>query len=194
MSPSPSDRVSQTVSHTAEYSPEERYELLSLAHRAIDARLRSIELEVDPHSAHFGEHRGAFTTLYLDGELRGCVGYVLPAYPLFRTIMEAAVAAAFNDIRFPPVTLEEAALLKIEISVLSPLFPISPEDIEIGRHGLVITYGTRRGLLLPQVPVEHGWGRETFLEQTCLKAGAPPDAWRLGALVEAFTAEVFGEL
>ncbi len=194
MSPSPSDRASQTVSHTAEYSPEERATLLSLAHRAIDARLRSVGLDIDPPSAHLAEQRGAFTTLFLYGELHGCVGYVMPAYPLFRTIMEAAVAAAFQDVRFPPVTSEEARLLKIEISVLSPLFPISPGDIEIGRHGLVITYGMRRGLLLPQVPIEHGWDPQKFLEQTCLKAGAPPDAWRHGALIEAFKAEVFGEL
>ena len=109
-------------------------------------------------------------------------------------MMTLAAAAALNVIRFPPVTREEVPHIKIEISVLSPLFPISADEIEIGRHGLVITYGMRRGLLLPQVPVEHGWNRQTFLEQTCLKAGAPAEAWRQGALIEAFTAEVFGEL
>jgi uncharacterized protein (TIGR00296 family) len=92
------------------------------------------------------------------------------------------------------VTREDARLLKIEISVLSPVQPILPEQIEIGRHGLVVTYATRRGLLLPQVAVEHGWDRPTFLEQACIKSGSPPDAWQRGAVIEAFTAEVFGEL
>ncbi len=194
MSPLPSGRASQTASPTAEFSPEERATLLALAHGSIDARLRSIALEVDAPSAHLAQHSGAFTTLYLHGQLRGCVGFVLPAHPLFRTVMEAAAGAAFHDLRFPPVTHEEAPDLKIEISVLSPLSPIAPDDIEIGRHGLVITYGMCRGLLLPQVPEEHGWDRQTFLEQTCLKAGAPPDAWRHGAVIEAFTAEIFGEM
>ncbi len=84
-------------------------------------------------------------------------------------------------------------MIRISISILSPLQPISPDEVEIGRHGLVISEGVQRGLLLPQVPVEHGWSRVTFLEQTCLKAGLPPDAWRSGAGIEAFTAEVFGD-
>jgi len=84
-------------------------------------------------------------------------------------------------------------MIRISISVLSPLQPTSPDEIEIGRHGLVVSQGLQRGLLLPQVPVEHGWSRVTFLEQTCLKAGLPPDAWRNGARIEAFTAEVFGD-
>ena len=87
---------------------------------------------------------------------------------------------------------EEAARLEISLSVLSRLFPIDPRVVEVGRHGLVITQGARRGLLLPQVPVEYGWDRDTFLEQTCYKAGLAPDAWR-NAMVEAFTAEVFSD-
>ena len=178
----------------AEYSFQERGLLLQLAHRAIEARLANRDLVLKPPTPHMEEKRGAFTTLHLEGELRGCVGYVIAVYSLYQTVAETAVAAALHDIRFPPVTAEEAPRLKIEISVLSPLCPISPEQIEIGRHGLVITYGTRRGLLLPQVPLEHGWDRLTFLEQTCLKAGSPPDAWRRGAVIEAFTAEVFAEI
>ena len=142
---------------------------------------------------HLGELRGAFTTLHLQGRLRGCVGYVAAVYPLYRTVAETAVAAAFGDTRFNPVGIEEAPHIRTEISVLSPVFPIRPEDIEIGKHGLLITKDSRRGLLLPQVPVEHGWDRLMFLTQTCCKAGLPPDAWKHGATLEAFVAEVFRE-
>jgi AmmeMemoRadiSam system protein A len=139
------------------------------------------------------EHRGVFTTLYLGDQLRGCVGYALPIRPLYRAIGETARAAAFDDSRFNPVTAYEAPALKISLSVLSPLFPIASGQVEVGRHGLVISDGQRRGLLLPQVPVEHGWDRETFLEQTCRKAGLPMDAWRTPGALEAFTAQVFGD-
>ena len=137
--------------------------------------------------------RGAFTTLHLNGKLRGCIGYVVPTHSLYRTVAETARAAAFDDPRFSPVTADEAADLEIEISVLSPLRPIRPEEIVVGRHGLVIRKGFRRGLLLPQVPVEWGWDRETFLAQTCKKAGLALDAWEQGAEIQAFTAEVFGD-
>ena len=195
MSPSPSDSAQGSAAvQPAEYCLQERGLLLQLAHRAIEARIAQRELNLTPPTPNLEEKRGAFTTLNLEGELRGCVGYVIPVYSLYQTVAETAVAAAFHDLRFPPVTAEEAPRLKIEISILSLLRPIAPEQIEIGRHGLVITYGMRRGLLLPQVPLEHGWDRLTFLEQTCLKAGSPPDAWRRGAVIEAFTAEIFGEI
>jgi uncharacterized protein len=193
MSQPPSDTAARLANQPAQYSSDERGALLALAYRAIEAHLAGIELKVVAPSAHLEEKRGAFTTLFLRGQLRGCVGYPLPIFPLYRAVAETAVAAAFNDIRFTPVTSEEAPLLQIEISVLSPVQAILPEQIEVGRHGLVITYATRRGLLLPQVPVEHGWDRLTFLEQTCLKSGSPRDAWRRGAVIEAFTAEIFGE-
>lgn len=125
--------------------------------------------------------------------MRGCVGYVFPVAPLFQTIVETARAAAFQDMRFLPVTREETIRLQISISVLSPLAPIKAEEVELGKHGLLVTQGNRRGLLLPQVPAEHGWNLKTFLEQTCRKAGLPPDAWEHDAALEAFTAEVFGE-
>jgi AmmeMemoRadiSam system protein A len=140
------------------------------------------------------EPRGVFTTLYLGDQLRGCVGYALPIRPLYRAVGETARAAAFEDSRFWPVTPEEASELKISLSVLSRLFPIAPGQVEVGRHGLVISDGSRRGLLLPQVPVENGWDRETFLEQTCRKAGLPREAWRQQEIdIQAFTAEVFGD-
>jgi AmmeMemoRadiSam system protein A len=119
------------------------------------------------------------------------VVYVYPQSTLSRTVAETAVAAAFDDPRFAPLQMEEYPRLEYEISVLSPLQPIDAEDVEVGKHGLVITYGSRRGLLLPQVATEHKWSREKFLEQTCVKAGLPPDAWEHGAKVEAFTAEIF---
>jgi len=121
------------------------------------------------------------------------VGYVLPACSVYRAVAETARAAAFDDNRFPPVTEAEAPHLEIELSILSPAKPIRPEEVEVGRHGLLISYHGRRGLLLPQVPVEHQWDRLTFLEQTCRKAGLPLDAWQKGATLDAFTAEVFGE-
>jgi AmmeMemoRadiSam system protein A len=126
-------------------------------------------------------------------DLRGCVGYVLPTCSVYRAVAETARAAAFEDNRFPPVDEQEAPHLLIELSILSPPQPIRPEEIQVGRHGLLITWHGRRGLLLPQVPMEHDWDRITFLEQTCRKAALPPDAWQKGASLEAFTAEVFGE-
>jgi AmmeMemoRadiSam system protein A len=175
----------------AYYSPEERALLLRLAHEAIHAAIAGRNLDTGPVPDRLLEPRGAFTTLHLEGKLRGCVGYVYPVKPLYRTVLETAVAAAFNDTRFLPVSAEEAPRLLVDISVLSPVAPIPPEDIEVGRHGLVVTLGSRRGLLLPQVAVEWGWEARTFLEETCRKAGLPPDAWERGAVVEAFTAEVF---
>ena len=153
---------------------------------------------MDPPTPHFAEPRGVFTSIYLRRDLsaeqlRGCVGYVLPTCAVYRAVAETARAAAFDDNRFPPVTREEAPHLAIELSILSPPQSIEPEEIEIGRHGLLISWQGRRGLLLPQVPVERAWDRTMFLEQTCRKAGLPADAWQKGATIEAFTAEVFGE-
>jgi AmmeMemoRadiSam system protein A len=176
-----------------EFTREERVVLLRLAHESILSALEHREISLTPPSPHFGEPRGAFTTIYLQSQLRGCVGYVLPVISLYRTVAETARAAAFEDTRFSPVTLEEAVALEIFLSILSPLKAIKPEEVEIGVHGLVVAQGGRRGLLLPQVPVEHRWDRITFIEQTCQKAGLPRDAWQSGATLEAFTAEVFGD-
>jgi AmmeMemoRadiSam system protein A len=176
-----------------EFSQEERSLLLRLAHDSILSALEEREIPLDPPSVHLAQPRGVFTTLHLGGELRGCVGYVLPIAPLYRAVAETARAAAFDDTRFYPVTAEETPHLEIELSILSVPQPIAAEAVEVGRHGLLISMGARRGLLLPQVPVEQQWDRATFLEQTCRKAGLPLDAWQKGAVIEAFTAEVFGE-
>lgn len=179
------------------FSQDERTLLLRIAHDSILAALEpgevKREISLDPPTAHLAEPRGVFTSLYLRGELRGCVGYVLPKDPVYRAVAETARAAAFEDTRFYPVTLPEAQALQIELSLLSPPQPIPADAIEIGRHGLLITMGPHRGLLLPQVSVEHTWDRIAFLEQTCRKAGLPLDAWENGAKIEAFTAEVFGD-
>jgi AmmeMemoRadiSam system protein A len=196
MSPPSEASLSRPVdSGQREYSSEERRLLLETAHDAILSALESREVLPFTPSTHLAEPRGVFTTLYLIGRLRGCVGYPTALMPLYRAVTESAWAAAFEDPRFPPVALEEARTVKVCLSVLSPLMPILPEQIELGRHGLLISEGSGRGLLLPQVPVEHGWDRDTFLEQTCRKAGLPTDAWRNGAniKIEAFTAEVFSD-
>jgi len=195
------------VASSQEFSSEERMQLLRLAHDSISSALQQRQIPLDPPTPHFAEPRGVFTSIYLKHdlpggqpredqrgeELRGCVGYVLPTCPVYRAVAETARAAAFDDNRFRPVTIEEAPHLEIELSILSPPQPIRPEEIEVGRHGLLVSWRGQRGLLLPQVPVEHAWDRTIFLEQTCRKAGLPPDAWQKGATIEAFTAEVFGE-
>jgi AmmeMemoRadiSam system protein A len=188
-----SGELSKGESPRGEFSQDERSLLLHLAHESILSALERREIPLDPPTEHLAQPRGAFTTLYLRGELRGCVGYVLPISPVYRAVADTARAAAFEDTRFPPVTLTEARDLAIELSILSPPQPITADAIEIGRHGLLISMAGHRGLLLPQVPTEHNWDCNTFLEQTCRKAGLPLDAWQTGATVEAFTAEVFGE-
>jgi AmmeMemoRadiSam system protein A len=190
MSPPPEDSSREPN----EFTPEERQILLKLAHASIEAALDKREIPLDPPSPHLAEPRGAFTTLYFRRQLQGCVGFVFPVASLYRTVAETARAAAFEDTRFPPVTHEQAPDLQVSLSILSPLQALRAEDVEIGRHGLLISQLGRRGLLLPQVPVEHAWDRVTFLEQTCRKAGLPPDAWRKGATIEGFTAEVFGDV
>jgi len=182
------------VAVESEYSQDERTLLLRLAHDSILSALERREIPLDPPTEHLAQPRGVFTSLHLHGQLRGCVGYVLPVSSVYRAVAETARAAAFEDTRFCPLTREETPALQIELSILSPPQPISPEAVEIGRHGLLISLAGHRGLLLPQVPLEHHWDRGTFLEQTCRKAGLPLNAWQHGATIEAFTAEVFGDI
>jgi AmmeMemoRadiSam system protein A len=122
---------------------------------------------------------GAFVTLKREGRLRGCIGNIVGNGPLAATIERMAGAAAFEDPRFPPLTAGELDDLAIEVSVMGPLTPCpDPELIEVGRHGLYIRKSIHSGLLLPQVATEWGWDRETFLDQTCVKAGLPKGTWR----------------
>src|SRR5690348_16931277 len=143
--PSPTDVLASQVS--SEFSQQERTLLLGLAHESILSALENREISLDPPSPHLAEPRGAFTSIYLDHQLRGCVGYVLPIGSVYRAVAETARAAAFEDSRFYPVTLDEARDLQIELSILSVPRPIAAEEVEIGRHGLLITAGFRRGLL-----------------------------------------------
>lgn len=135
---------------------------------------------------------GVFVTLRVHGELRGCIGTLMTDRPLPETVAEMAIKSASLDPRFPPIGPAELKDLDVDISVLGPLSEVrDTSEIVIGRHGLVIEQGGRHGLLLPQVATEHNLGVEAFLSQTCLKAGLPPDAWKRGAGIYKFSAEVF---
>jgi AmmeMemoRadiSam system protein A len=175
---------------------DERRWLLRLARSTIDARLIGGSLpETAPPAGPLCEIRGAFVTLTADGVLRGCIGHVVGAEPLWLSVRSNAVNAAFHDPRFSPVTADEISGLMVEISALTPLRPIdSPTEIEVGRHGLLIERGPARGLLLPQVAERYAWSPEEFLDQTCRKAGMGPGCWRSPeARISVFSAEVFSE-
>jgi len=178
------------------YLPEEdRIELLAIARRAFSSFIRDGKVpDETPASARLSEKGAAFVTLTQEGRLRGCIGYTEATAPLYRTVQECAVAAAVEDPRFPPVAPSEIDSVRIELSVLTPMVPARPEDVEIGIHGLMIRKGGRRGLLLPQVAEACGWDRKVFLSNVCRKAGLPPGEWAKGAELYSFTAEVFGEL
>jgi len=174
---------------------EEQGACLKLARQAIAHYLKTgSSLRTPVKEGVLKEKRGAFVTLTVAGDLRGCVGYPLPVKPLDETIIEMAIAAASQDTRFDPLAPREMDRLRIEISVLGLPEPIaSPTNVEVGRHGIIVSKGYYRGLLLPQVPVEHAWDRETYLRHGCLKAGLGPDEWKKGAKIEVFTAQVFSE-
>ena len=169
--------------------------LLVLARKAIVEAVSRGELPNSiPHEGIFGERRGVFVTLHVRGELRGCIGTTESDEPLGEATARCAVSAALHDPRFPAMRSEELGALSIEISVLSPLTPIRPEEIEIGRHGLVVSDENHRGLLLPQVAPEHSLNREQFLAETCRKARLPRDAWQWPTTrIQGFTCEVFSD-
>jgi AmmeMemoRadiSam system protein A len=178
--------------------PDQRQTLLSIARRSIEAVLEGRRPELDDSKLDEDLRRpsGAFVSLHTkDGDLRGCIGSIQPVAPLCEAVRSNAIHAAFRDPRFFPVTPEELPDLHLEISVMSPVVPVGAvEEIEVGRDGLIVSRGSAAGLLLPQVATEYGWDRETFLRQTCVKAGLPPDAWCTPECrIERFSAEVFGE-
>lgn len=176
-------------------SREEERALLDLARRAVAARLESQpppRLEDPPPRLLLPQ--GAFVSLHIDGKLRGCVGMIVAERPLAETVAACAAASATEDPRFDALDPSELEAVTIEISALDPPFRMAdPAGLQIGVHGLLVTQGRRRGLLLPQVALDQGWDVRTFLEETCLKAGLPADAWSKGATVEAFSAQVFAE-
>jgi AmmeMemoRadiSam system protein A len=175
---------------------EERKALLQIARKSIESVLLHRPTEdLSGLQGELRELRGVFVTLKRHGELRGCIGYVEPRLPLAEAVQEVAQKAAFEDPRFLPLTMEEWPDVDIEISILSPLERVTDvQEIEVGKHGLVIDAGFTRGLLLPQVATEYHWDREQFLRHTAIKAGLPPDAWqKSGVRLYKFTTETFGE-
>lgn len=177
-------------------TPQQSQTLLTIARRSIEAALDGTRFVPEVTDEALRRPAGAFVTLNTrEADLRGCIGTIEAVAPLYQAVASNAVAAAFRDPRFHPVRREELASLHIEISVMSPIEPVTNvEDIEVGRDGLIISRGSRAGLLLPQVATEYGWDRETFLAQTCVKAGLRPDSWRSpDCRIQRFSAEVFCE-
>ncbi len=175
---------------------EEKQYLLTIAREAIAAAFEGQRYTPPPPpSEKLKEHYGVFVTLTIDGKLRGCIGLVEGIKPLFEGVVDMALAAAFEDPRFPPLQPEELPQVDIEISVLSRLQRVNgPEDIVVGKHGILIQSQGHRGLLLPQVAVEYGWDAEIFLSQTCVKAGMPGDCWQHpDTEIYVFSAEIFDE-
>ncbi len=174
-------------------SADEKKGLLRLARQAVELFVREGKtLDYEAKDPALSSARGAFVTLKKKGDLRGCIGFIEAVHPLYKAVIQCAIYAATEDPRFGPVTASELKSLEYEISVLTPLEKIEdPGRVQVGKHGLVISSGGRRGLLLPQVPVENNWDRLEFLAQACVKAGLPPDAWRKGAEIFVFEAIVF---
>jgi hypothetical protein len=177
-------------------SEEEKITLLKIARETLESYLKEAKLPYfEVKSENLKEKRGAFVTLKKNGLLRGCIGRIVADTPLYEVVSKVTIDSALNDPRFPPVKYEELKDIEIEISVLTPFTKVENlEEIEIGKHGLMIRKGFYSGLLLPQVPLEYGWDRETFLKHVCLKAGLPADAYKdKGVLLYKFSAIVFSE-
>jgi AmmeMemoRadiSam system protein A len=174
----------------------EKAVLLDIARQAVVSYVRKGNLHVEPREEKaLNLRRGCFVTLTRNGQLRGCIGNFQSEWPLFREVAEMAVASATKDPRFYPMLEEDLDDFSVEISVLSPLQKIEdPEEIKVGTHGIYLEKGYHRGVLLPQVAPEHNWDRTTFLQQTCIKAGLPSDAWRSEDVeIYVFAAEVFND-
>jgi AmmeMemoRadiSam system protein A len=175
-------------------SDEDRRLLLQLARDAIIAHVTAAPPPAADPVGACARLGGAFVSIHKRGELRGCIGHIEANEPLGAIVPRCAVAACSSDPRFPPISASELGDVDLELSLLGPLEPIAgPDDVEIGRHGLLVERAWHRGLLLPQVATEWRWDARTFLAQTCRKAGLPSDAWQHGASLWRFEAEVFGE-
>ncbi len=169
--------------------------LLHLARKAMSQHLETgKKLEVKVKDKTLRQKKGAFVTIKKKEALRGCIGYPYPDEPLYAAIIDAAISAAFKDYRFSPLNKDELAEVKIEISVLDLPQPVKDvSKIKLGQHGIIVSKEGKKGLLLPQVPIEWGWDLETFLGYGCLKAGLDEEAWKHGAEIQIFTAQVFSE-
>jgi len=176
-------------------SETDRKNILDLARQAVvEAVCRGRLPDNLPKTGVFEERCGVFVTLHVGKRLRGCIGVIESKDPLGESIVRCAASAALEDPRFNPMQPEELQDLELEVSLLSPLQQIQPEEIEIGKHGLLVEQGFRRGLLLPQVAVEHHLERVQFLRETCYKAGLAADAWKAPATrIYGFTCEIVGE-
>ena len=168
--------------------------LLEVARGALTAAVERRGIPEFPTHAPLSQPAGAFVTITRDGRLRGCIGQLPSGVRLIEVVAFCARGVASEDPRFPPVQPGELSTLDIELSVLSELTDIQPDEIESGKHGLFVTNGSRRGVLLPQVAVQFQWSGMRFLEAACEKAGLPRDAWKnRQTRVQAFTAQVFSE-
>ena len=171
--------------------------LFRVARESLEAHLKGEKAALPQATSQtLSQPSGVFVTLHRGGRLRGCIGYLEAMKPLLAAVQEMAVAAAFQDPRFPPLRQDELADLDVEISVLSPMCQIKHiEEIQVGRDGIYLERDPCRGLLLPQVATEYGWDRTTFLKQTCVKSGLPPDAWEDPATrIFIFSAKILHEL
>ncbi len=177
-------------------SLEDKRTLMHIASTTIDRVVRGGKApDFEVTSEDLLENRGAFVTIHKQGQLRGCIGYIIGVKPLWETVREVAESAALRDPRFPSVSPAELDNLDLEISALSvPRIIHDVAEIQVGVHGIIMRRGYSQGLLLPQVATEYGWDRETFLEHTCMKAGLPTDAWKdSDTEIQIFSAEVFDE-
>jgi len=168
--------------------------LLSVARQALEARVTGHRPPQVVCIGPLALRCGAFVSIHKGDELRGCLGRLTSDSPLGATLVHLGGAVADSDPRFPAVHPDELALLHVEISLLTPERPVSSiDEITIGQHGVIVEQGRSRGLLLPQVATDRGWDRETLVEQTCVKAGLPPHAWKAGARMLVFEARIFAE-
>lgn len=178
------------------FTDDEKKILLQIARDSIKEEFGKAEVNLSREfSDSLKQKCGVFVTLTIDGELRGCIGYIIGDKPLYELVYEVAKKSAFEDPRFYPLTEEEVDHIEIEISVLSPPKRInSIDEIKIGEHGLIIQKGPFHGLLLPQVATKYNWTVKEFLEHTCLKAGLSKNEWKdPQTKIEIFSAEIFSE-
>ncbi len=178
-----------------EFTSDERRFLLEIARKTVKSGLDNVKQPaIENPDEKFEEKRGVFVTIHKGGSLRGCIGYPLPVKSIIESVIDNAFSSAFEDPRFPPLENDEFDEIDIEISILTVPKRISNiGEVKVGRDGIIVSKNMRRGLLLPQVPVEQKWNLEEYLSYGCLKAGLTSDEWKKGVDIEIFQAEVFGE-
>jgi AmmeMemoRadiSam system protein A len=188
-----SPTVPTSPNQNSRFSQGQRQLMLELARKSISCHLDGLEFSV-PDLDFLKQPSGAFVTLRKRGMLRGCIGSIEAMFPLGETISKCSISSATQDPRFPPLRKSELDSIQLEISVISPMRTTEVKEIIVGTHGVMIEYMNQHGLLLPQVPLEHDWDRDTFLNHVCLKAGLSPDVWKSpGPTFWTFTAEIFSE-